>query len=97
MLRITSQGAAGEYLLKLEGCLAGAWVPELAASWDAIAGTSVNARIRLDLTDVCHVDAAGRELMTAMYRAGVRFVARGFVIPELVREIEEVVDGKPRS
>jgi hypothetical protein len=27
-----------------------------------------------------------------MYRAGVRFAARGFVMPELVREISEAVD-----
>ena len=27
-----------------------------------------------------------------MYRAGVRFIARGFVMPELVREISETVD-----
>jgi hypothetical protein len=54
-------------------------------------------RVRVDLTDVVHVDDAGRELMTAMYRAGVRFVGRGFVIPELLREISESVDGNRRT
>jgi ABC-type transporter Mla MlaB component len=97
MLRITAQTAADEYLLKLEGCLAGAWVPELAACWRQLTASSVQRRVRLDLTEVCHVDDAGRELMTAMYRAGVRFVARGFVIPELVREISETVDAQRRT
>jgi hypothetical protein len=101
MLRITPRvgrnGSRNEYLLKLEGCLAGAWVPELAACWQTIATASASARIRLDLTDVCHVDDAGRELMTLMYRAGVRFVSSGFVIPELVREISTAVDGKQES
>jgi hypothetical protein len=35
--------------------------------------------------------------MTLMYRAGVRFVSSGFVIPELVREISTAVDGKQES
>jgi ABC-type transporter Mla MlaB component len=95
MLRITALAAADEHLLKLEGCLAGAWVPELAACWRQL--TTSPANVRLDLTDVCHVDDAGRELMTAMYRAGVRFVASGFVIPELVREISETVDSQRRA
>jgi hypothetical protein len=53
--------------------------------------------VRVDITDVCHVDDAGRELMTLMYRAGVRFVGKGFVCRELVREISELVDDKRRS
>jgi ABC-type transporter Mla MlaB component len=97
MLRITSQTGADEHLLKLEGCLAGAWVPELAACWREVNGRARNVRVRVDLTDVVHVDDAGRELMTAMYRAGVRFVGRGFVIPELLREISESVDGNRRT
>ena len=96
MLRITPHAGADGQVLKLEGCLAGAWVPELAACWHAMVATATST-VRLDLTDVCHVDEAGRELMTVMYRAGVRFVASGFVIPELVREIAEMVDGKQRS
>lgn len=97
MLRITAHTAADECLLKLEGCLAGAWVPELAACWREVTTSSVNPHVRLDLTEVCHVDDAGRELMTAMYRAGVRFVASGFLIRELVREISETVDGQRRA
>jgi hypothetical protein len=76
--------------------LKGAWVPELAGCWRD-ANASVGRRVCVDLTDVCHVDDAGRELMTLMYRAGVRFVARGFVIPELLREISEAVDREQRN
>jgi anti-anti-sigma regulatory factor len=96
MLRITPHAAADEYVLKLEGCLAGAWVPELATCWHETTAAS-NPKLLVDLNDVCHVDDAGRELLTRMYRAGVRFVASGFVIPELVREIAEVVDRQSRS
>jgi ABC-type transporter Mla MlaB component len=92
MLRITADPAADEYLLKLEGSLAGAWVPEVAACWRVINGTLPDRQVRVDLTDVWRVDDAGRELLAVMYRAGVHFVARGFVIPELLREISETVD-----
>jgi hypothetical protein len=96
MLRITPTLVGDEWLLKLEGCLAGAWVPELAACW-RMAMASRHRRVRVDLTDVCHVDEAGRTLMTSMYRAGVRFTATGFVMPELVREISRAVDTGQRS
>ncbi len=92
MLRITSDPAPDEYRLKLEGCLVGAWVPELAACWREANAVSHQRPIRVDLTEVYHIDEAGRQLMTAMYRAGVRFVARGFVVPELLREISRSLD-----
>jgi ABC-type transporter Mla MlaB component len=97
MLRITPHPFGDEYMLKLEGCLAGAWVPELAACWHSVAATTPGRRVRVDLSDVCHVDEAGRALMTTMYRAGVRFVATGFVMPEIVREISQSVDAAQRS
>jgi ABC-type transporter Mla MlaB component len=97
MLRITSNNGSDEYLLKLEGCLVGAWVPELAACWREVSGRVPPRRVRVDLTDVSRVDAAGLELMTVMYRAGVHFVAKGFVIPELLREISETVDNRRKE
>ena len=53
---------------------------------------SADRPVRVDLTDVSHVDAAGRALMTLMYRAGVRFVATGFVMPDLLREIASAAE-----
>jgi ABC-type transporter Mla MlaB component len=95
MLRITPTVTESECLLKLEGCLAGDWVPELGACWCQTAMAAPDRRMRIDLTDVCFVDAAGRALMTLMYRAGVRFVTRGVVMPELVQQIAQAVDGGP--
>jgi|RhiMethySRZTD1v2_1073278.scaffolds.fasta_scaffold661472_2 ABC-type transporter Mla MlaB component len=92
MLRITCNSAGEEIVLKLEGCLAGPWVPELARCWREAVARASGLRMRIDLSDVSHVDPAGQDLMTTMYRAGVRFVARGFVMPELVREISETVE-----
>ena len=97
MLRITTYDADGECLLKVEGCLCGPWVMEVAVCWLNEATARPRRLVRLDLSDVFHVDRAGRELITLMYRAGVRFVASGFVIPELVNEIAKAVDSERRS
>ena len=101
MLRITTQAADGELVMKLEGCLAGPWVRELESCWRKAAEALDGRATRVDLTALCHVDQAGRELMTRMYRAGAYFVTRGCVMPEVVREISESVDGQhpsvPRS
>jgi ABC-type transporter Mla MlaB component len=97
MLRITSHFTADACVLQLEGCVAGPWVPELARCWQDAKAAPGHRVLCVDLRDVCHVDDAGRALMTAMYRAGVRFVAAGFVMPELVREISRAADGERRS
>lgn len=97
MLRITPQANDVEYLLKVEGSLSGPWVAELAACWIDAAVAQPGRPVRIDLADVCHVDQAGRELMRLMYRSGVRFVARGFVMPEVVREISKAVGNGRRS
>jgi hypothetical protein len=96
MLRITRHDAGGECRLELEGCLAGPWVTELARCWTEEAAAQPHRPIRIDLRGVCHVDGAARELMSLMYRVGVRFVASGLVVPDIVREISEAVDRERR-
>lgn len=92
MLRITAQRTDDEIAVKLEGALAGPWVRELDTCWRALAGPQT--RVRLDLRDVCHVDSAGRQLIAVMFRAGVRFMAGGCDLPELLKEIELAEAGK---
>jgi ABC-type transporter Mla MlaB component len=89
MFRITTHGVDGELVLTLEGCLTGDCVPELAICWDQIVSTAPGALIKVDLTGLWRVDAAGRELLTALHRAGARLVAKGCVMPVLIREIAE--------
>lgn len=91
MVRITTQATDDELVLKLEGCLAGAWVRELDICWRDAVERLNGRRMRVDLTGVCHADAAGRALMALMYRAGARFVTSGCVMPEVVREISESI------
>lgn len=96
MLRITPHDAGSEYVITLEGCLCGPWVAELAACWNAAATAHPGRPVRVDLADVFHVDEAGRELMTLMCRAGVRFAAQGFVMADVVREIAASVARETR-
>ena len=89
MFRITTQTAADEIVMRLEGNLAGPWVGELDTCWRNVVVATQGRRVRVDLTALCQVDAAGRELLAVMHRAGARFVARGCVMPEVIRELSE--------
>jgi anti-anti-sigma regulatory factor len=89
MFRITEQHASGRVVLKLEGRFSAAWVTELDASWRHAIEMSQGDSIWVDLSDVYLVDIAGQEQLTRMHRAGVRFMTRGCVMRELVREISE--------
>jgi hypothetical protein len=92
MLRISTYDTDREFVMKLEGALAGAWVGELDAFWREAAWALRGRQLRVDVRDVSHVDAAGRALMTTMYLEGVRFITAGCVMPEVVREISHTVD-----
>lgn len=92
MLRITEQHANGRLVLKLEGRFSAPWVNELDACWRAAVNSAEGKSIWIDLSDVYLVDVAGQEQLARMHRAGARFLTRGCVMPELVREISESVD-----
>jgi hypothetical protein len=92
MFRITTQTVDDGLVMKLEGNLSGPWVRELDTCWRDVALSTDTRRVRVDLTALWQVDAAGRTLMAAMHRAGARFVARGCVMPEVIREISACAD-----
>ena len=92
MLRITEQYGNGRLVLKLEGRFSAPWVNELDACWRAAMAAQDGGSIWIDLSDVYVVDVAGQEQLARMHRAGVRFLTRGCVMPELVREISESAD-----
>ena len=89
MFRITTRGADGELVLTLEGNLTGPWVDELNTCWQTVIAAAPGAQLRVDLSSLCRVDSDGRELLRTMHRSGARLVARGCVMPVLVREIAE--------
>jgi anti-anti-sigma regulatory factor len=89
MFRIGAHDSPDGLVLKLEGRLAGAWVVEADACWRDASATHNGRSVVVDLSAVSTVDDAGRELLLRMHNAGARFVVRGCVMRELVREISE--------
>jgi anti-anti-sigma regulatory factor len=89
MFRIGAHDSPDGLVLKFEGRLAGAWVVEAEACWRDARATHNGRSVVVDLSGVSTVDDAGRELMFHMHSAGARFVVRGCVMRELVREISQ--------
>jgi ABC-type transporter Mla MlaB component len=84
MLRITDvvdtrSDGRSTWTLKLEGSLDGEWLLELRRAWRRAQEAAAGAAIRVHLADVRFVDAAGKALLTDMYRAGVDLVTRDIV------------------
>ena len=72
MLRITINSDSESTTCKLEGKLAGPWVPELEQSWRTeLAGSR---SIVVDLDQVSFVDAVGKALLARMHAQGAKLV-----------------------
>jgi len=92
MLRITITGDSDSTTCKLEGKLAGAWVPELEQSWRTeLAGSR---SIVVDLDQVSFVDAVGKALLARMHAQGARLVTTA---PFTKAIVEEIVGGSSRG
>ena len=87
MFRLTEQCTSGRLVLKLEGRCSLDVVGELEAGWQSATHKAREHGICIDLSDVLVVDDAAREQLARMHRAGARFVTRGCLMRELVREI----------
>ena len=82
MLRITQEVLDGMPALKVEGSLAGAWVSELRRVVEA--GVVGSGRVRLDLSDVRYVDAAGAALLRELMRGPAELGRRSTFVAELL-------------
>ena len=89
MLRITLHETPQQVTLKLEGSLTGSWVMELEDCWRAASSNPAGRLLGLDLTEVDSVDSAGTYLLALLHNRGVRLIASGLVMTELVAGIEE--------
>ncbi len=75
-LKITTDEGPKEITLKLEGRIAGLWVPEFRQAWKLLAGALRNKKLVVDLRGVTHVDVAGRESLAEVHKqTGARFLA----------------------
>ena len=87
MLRITVHKKSGTLTFQLEGRLAGPWVPVLEECWEGALARQRNSLLRVDLTEVTSIDAAGRACLAAMHRQGAEFVAADCLTKAVVAEI----------
>jgi anti-anti-sigma regulatory factor len=89
MLRITVHDKPVALTFQLEGSLTGAWVRVLEECWQGTLARRHQPDLRVDLTGVTFIDAAGKELLAAMHRQGAEFVAADCLTKGIVAEITQ--------
>jgi ABC-type transporter Mla MlaB component len=75
MLRMTVHDNPGSLTVQLDGRLAGPWVQELESFWWGTRAGRRGRVLRVDLTGLAGIDAAGKAFLAAVYRQGADFVA----------------------
>jgi hypothetical protein len=89
MLRITVHDSPRTLTFQLEGRLAGPWVRELEACWRSAPASQPEPIVRVDLTGVTFIDAAGKACLVALHRGGAEFVAADCLTKAVVEEITQ--------
>ena len=87
MLKITIHNHPWLQTLELEGKLAGPWVEELDRCWHDMLANQGEPALRIDLTGVTYVDAAGKACLANLLRRGVTFVAADCLMQSIVDEL----------
>jgi len=87
MLRITVHDKSGVLTFQLEGRLAGPWVRVLQECWQSALARQRQPILRVDLTEVTSLDAAGQACLAALHRQGAEFVAADCLMKAIVAEI----------
>src|SRR5437867_2249798 len=87
MLRITVHEGPRALTFQLEGRLAGPWVRELEECWQSTLAGRRKPILRVDLTGVTFIDAAGQDCLAALHRQGAEFVAADCLMKAVVEEI----------
>lgn len=87
MLRITIEEGPDSATIRLEGDLAGLWVPEVERCWQSLLAGPRKSVLRVAMDTVTYVDAAGRALLREMHSAGAQLEARGALTSYIVEQI----------
>ena len=88
MVRIDTNYSTEATRLTVAGTLIGPWVIVLEECWHSVIAERPDSAIMVHLADVTFIDAAGRELLTRMYRQGVTLVPSGIQMTAMVEEIK---------
>ena len=89
MLRITVHDHPRALTFQLEGSLAGPWLRVLEECWQDTLAHQSKPMLRVDLTGVTFIDAAGRACLAAMHRQGAEFIAPDCLTKAAVAEITQ--------
>jgi anti-anti-sigma regulatory factor len=89
MLRITVHDNPRTLTFQLEGRLAGQWLRVLEECWQSTLARQREPMLRLDLTGVTFIDAAGKACLAAMHRQGAEFIAVDCLTRDIVAEITQ--------
>ena len=87
MLRITVHDNPRALTFQLEGSVAGPWLRVLEECWQSALARRRKPNLRVDLTGVTFIDAAGEACLAAMHRQGAEFVAADCLTKAIVAEI----------
>ncbi len=87
MMRVTQQRDGETMTLKIEGALAGEWTDEMKRCWNEVKNDARLRVIRIDLTGVTFIDAAGRELLALMFASGVIAAAVNVMTRTIVEKL----------
>jgi anti-anti-sigma regulatory factor len=87
MLRITVNDSQRALTFQLEGRLAGPWVRVLEECWQSTLAGRRDQFLRLDLTEVTFIDAAGKACLADLHRQGAELVAADCLTKAVVAEI----------
>src|SRR5262249_32092746 len=89
MLRITVHDNPQALTFQLEGSLAGPWLREVEECWQSTLARQRKPVLRVDLTGVTFIDAAGQACLAALHRQGAEFVAADCLTKAVVAEITQ--------
>jgi len=89
MLRITTHENSGATTFQLEGRLGGEWVKLLEECWQGAMSRQHKPILRVDLTGVTSIDAAGHACLSSLHRQGAEFIAADCLTKAVVAEINQ--------
>ena len=99
MLRITVHDQPRTLTFQLEGSVTGPWLRVLEECWEGTLARQSKPMVRIDLTGVTFIDAAGRACLAAMHRQGAEFIAPDCLMKAAVAEITQTTGpdrGRPK-
>jgi anti-anti-sigma regulatory factor len=89
MFRITVHERPEFLTFQLEGRLAGPRVQVLEECWQSVLARQCKPIVRVDLTGVTSIDAAGKGCLVALHRQGAELIAADCLTKAVVAEITQ--------